>query len=178
MPPQQPPSRRAPSPRHSRPSLLTRHDRLAIRKEIVLTRIAVERAELIQATHVARERLRNLGWVRYLLPGGFARLSSLSSRANMANANLTLAGLLPRDPLSSVASLALSGLSHTRVGRVVHRILQWGGLSVLVWQGFRRSQDTTTLSDPETGSAAKPEAAVTSSTRAPVARKHDALPLM
>ncbi|AKM33195.1 hypothetical protein AB870_23460 (plasmid) [Pandoraea faecigallinarum] len=149
-----------------------------MRKEIVLTRIAVERAELIQATHVARERLRNLGWVRYLLPGGFARLSSLSSRANMANADLTLAGLLQCDPLNPVASLALSGLSHTRVGRGVRRILQWGGLGVLVWQGIRRSQDTTKLSDPHTGSAAKLEASATSSTRAPVAGHHGALPLM
>ncbi|AKK25049.1 hypothetical protein MB84_30415 (plasmid) [Pandoraea oxalativorans] len=138
-----------------------------MRKEIVLTRIAVERAELIQATHVARERLRNLGWVRYLLPGGFARLSSLSSRANMANADPTLAGLLQRYPLNSVASLALSGLSHTRVGRGVRRILQWGGLSVLVWRGIRRSQETTKLADPETGSVATPHAAVTSSAQPP-----------
>ncbi|APD11539.1 hypothetical protein UC34_25510 (plasmid) [Pandoraea vervacti] len=149
-----------------------------MRKEIVLTRIAVERAELIQATHVARERLRNLGWVRYLLPGGFARLSSLNNLANIANADLTLAGLLQRYPLNSVASLALSGLSHTRVGRVVRRILQWGGLGVLVWRGIQRSQDTTKLADPETGSVATPEAAVTSSAQAPVACNHDALPLM
>ncbi|AJP60155.1 hypothetical protein UC34_24935 (plasmid) [Pandoraea vervacti] len=149
-----------------------------MRKEIVLTRIAVERAELIQATHVARERLRNLGWVRYLLPGGFARLSSLNNLANIANADLTLAGLLQRYPLNSVASLALSGLSHTRVGRVVRPILQWGGLGVLVWRGIQRSQDKTNLSHPQTGSAAKLEASATSSTRAPVARNHGALPLM
>ncbi|WP_191631770.1 hypothetical protein [Pandoraea sputorum] len=144
----------------------------------MLTRIAVERAELIQTTHAARERLRNLGWVRYLLPGGFAKLSSLNSLANLAHADPALAGLLQRFPLSSVAALALNGVSHTRVGRVVRRILQWGGLGVLVWRGIKRRQDTTKLSDPHTGSAAKLEASATSSTRAPVAGHHGALPLM
>ncbi|MGC7556570.1 hypothetical protein ACPWSG_25075, partial [Pandoraea pneumonica] len=54
-------------PRRPRQSRRSRHELLAIRKEIVLTRIAVERAELIQASHVTRERLRNFRWVCYLL---------------------------------------------------------------------------------------------------------------
>ena len=105
---------------------------------------------------------RNAGWVRYLLRGGFARLSSLNGLANIINTDLTLAGLLQRYPLSWVASLALSGSSHTRGGRDVRRILPWGGLSVPVWRSIKRWPDTAKLSDPQTGSAANPEASVTS----------------
>lgn len=127
--------------RRPRPSRRSRHELLAIRKELVLTRIAVERAELIQASHVTRERLRNFRWIRYLLPGGFAKLSGISG---LANSGLKLGGLLERYPLvSSVASLALAGLSHTPVGRVVRRTLKWGGLGVLAWQGIKLWQEST-----------------------------------
>nr|WP_241014012.1 DUF3318 domain-containing protein [Pandoraea nosoerga] len=127
--------------RRPRPSRRSRHELLAIRKELVLTRIAVERAELIQASHVTRERLRNFRWIRYLLPGGFAKLSGISG---LANSGLKLGGLLERYPLvSSVASLALTGLSHTPVGRVVRRTLKWGGLGVLAWQGIKLWQEST-----------------------------------
>ena len=134
---------RARRPHQSRRS---RHELLAIRKEIVLTRIAVERAELIQASHVTRERLRNFRWVRYLLPGGLSKLSGLGG---IANSGLKLGGLLERYPLvSSVASLALTGLSHTPVGRVLRRGLKWGGLGVLAWQGIKLWQESTKPSNP------------------------------
>ncbi|VVE88748.1 DUF3318 domain-containing protein [Pandoraea bronchicola] len=132
--------------RRTRPSRRSRHDLLAIRKELVLTRIAVERAELIQASHVTRERLRNFRWLRYLLPGGFAKLSGIGG---IASTGLRLGGLLERYPLvSSVASLALTGLSHTPVGRVVRRGLKWGSLGVLAWQGIKLWQESTKPSTP------------------------------
>lgn len=168
MPPQPPPSRRAPASRHPRPSRLTRRDVLALRKEIVLTRIAIERAELIQATHVARERLRPLRWVPYLLLGDVATLSRFG----------TLARSLARYPRSPVASLALTGLSHTRVGRVVRSILQWGGLGMLVWRGLQRRPDTTQRSVAPAGGAATPKASMPSSPPAPAAGYYGALPLM
>lgn len=134
-------------PRRTRPSRRSRHDLLAIRKELVLTRIAVERAELIQASHVTRERLRNFRWVRYLLPGGLAKFSGIGG---LASSGLKLGGLLERYPLvSSVASLALTGLSHTPVGRVVRRSIKWGGLGVLAWQGIKLWQESTKPSTPQ-----------------------------
>lgn len=131
--------------RRQRPSRRSRHDLLAIRKELVLTRIAVERAELIQVTHNTRERLRNFRWMRYLLPGGLSKLSGLGGLGGLAGSGLKLGGLLERYPLvSSVASLALTGLSHTPVGRVVRRGLKWGGLGVLAYQGFKMWQQSQT----------------------------------
>lgn len=154
-------------PRRPRPSRRSRHDLLAIRKELVLTRIAVERAELIQAAHVTRERLRNFRWVRYLLPGGLANFAGLGG---LANSGLKLGGLLERYPLvSSVASLALTGLSHTPVGRVVRRGLKWGGLGVLAWQGIKLWQDSTKPSTPqadEPNAARGTDASATNSTHA------------
>ncbi|VVE45021.1 hypothetical protein PHO31112_04356 [Pandoraea horticolens] len=136
-------------PRRTRPSRRSRHDLLAIRKELVLTRIAVERAELIQASHIAREHLRNFRWLRYLLPGGFAKLASVSG---IASSGLKLGGLLERYPLvGSVASLALTGLSHTPFGRVVRRSLKWGSLGVLAWQGIKLWQESTKPSTPKAG---------------------------
>ncbi|EON10948.1 DUF3318 domain-containing protein [Pandoraea sp. SD6-2] len=156
-------------PRRTRPSRRSRHDLLAIRKELVLTRIAVERAELIQASHVTRERLRNFRWVRYLLPGGFANLASISG---LASSGLKLGGLLERYPLvSSVASLALTGLSHTPVGRVVRRSLKWGSLGVLAWQGIKLWQESTKPSTPKAGApypsdmSDTPRASATTSSR-------------
>jgi len=130
--------------RRQRPSRRSRHDLLAIRKELVLTRIAVERAELIQVTHNTRERLRNFRWVRYLLPGGLSKLSGLGGLGGLAGSGLKLGGLLERYPLvSSVASIALTGLSHTPVGRVVRRGLKWGGLGVLAYQGLKMWQQSS-----------------------------------
>ena len=136
----------------------------------MLTRIAVERAELIQASHVTRERLRNFRWVRYLLPGGFSTLTGLNGLTGLhglAGPGLNLGGLLERYPLvRSVASIALTGLSHTSVGRLARRVLTWGSLGVLAWRGIKRWQDTSKLSDPQTGSATQPQASATSFTPA------------
>ena len=130
--------------RRQRPSRRSRHDLLAIRKELVLTRIAVERAELIQVTHNTRERLRNFRWMRYLLPGGLSKLSGLGGLGGLAGSGLKLGGLLERYPLvSSVASIAITGLSHTPVGRVVRRGLKWGGLGVLAYQGLKMWQQSS-----------------------------------
>jgi hypothetical protein len=149
--------------RRKRASRRSRHDLLAIRKELVLTRIAVERAELIQASHVTRERLRNFRWVRYLLPGGFAKFSGIGG---LASSGLKLGGLLERYPLvSSVASLALTGLSHTPVGRVVRRSLKWGGLGVLAWQGIKLWQASTKPSTPQADAPPAP--------RTPTAQAND-----
>ncbi|MCI3205603.1 DUF3318 domain-containing protein [Pandoraea capi] len=145
-------------PRRPRQSRRSRHDLLAIRKELVLTRIAVERAELIQASHVTRERLRNFRWVRYLLPGGLANFSGLGG---LANSGLKLGGLLERYPLvSSVASIALTGLSHTPVGRIARRGLKWGTLGVLAWQGVKLWHESTKSSASQ---AKAPEGAATAS---------------
>lgn len=178
MPPQPPPSRRAASPRHPRPSPSMRRHHLALRKELVLTRIALQRAELVQATHVTRERLRSVGWVRYLLFDDFARRSGLNRPPNNTNAAPSLTVLLQRCPPDAVVSLALSGLTHTRLARVLRSGLQWASLGVLAWQSFSRWQDTTKLTISPTGTAAKPEASAPAPTLAPLARHHGALPLM
>jgi hypothetical protein len=142
-----------------------------MRKAMVLRRIALERAELIQATHVARARLRNFGRVPGLLLGGIASLSSFGTLG-------TLAGALPSDALRSGASPALGGLIHTRVGRVVHRILPWCGLGMLVWRSIRHPRDTSKLTVPQSAGAATPNAAVSSSPPARAADYPGALPLM
>ncbi|APD13602.1 DUF3318 domain-containing protein [Pandoraea pulmonicola] len=158
-------------PRRTRPSRRSRHELLAIRKELVLTRIAVERAELIQASRVTRERLRNFRWIRYLLPGGLSKLSGIGG---LANSGLKLGGLLERYPLvSSVASLALTGLSHTPVGRVLRRSLKWGGLGVLAWQGIKLWQASTKSSAPPADDAAAGHTSATGDTRSSPSGNHE-----
>ncbi|WP_322880603.1 DUF3318 domain-containing protein [Pandoraea sputorum] len=165
-------------PRRPRQSRRSRHELLAIRKEIVLTRIAVERAELIQASHVTRERLRNFRWVRYLLPGGLARFSGLGGLGGLANSGLKLGGLLERYPLvSSVASIVLTGLSHTPIGRIARRGLKWGSLGVLAWQGIKLWQESTkgssTQADASTDAATSTNPATTPSAPASAAKDND-----
>lgn len=168
MPLEQNRSQRSRRPRQSRRS---RHDLLAIRKELVLTRIAVERAELIQATHVTRERLRNFRWVRYLLPGGFANLSGLGG---LANSGLKLGGLLERYPLvSSVASIALTGLSHTPIGRFARRGLKWGSLGVLAWQGLKLWQESKKPTDAQASAADNAATGAGATTTTPASQSND-----
>lgn len=122
-----------PTPRLSRisPSRRSRQELLALRKEIVLTKIAVERAELAQSTQRWRNTLHGFRWVRLLIPG-LSRPQSL----------FKLSGLLQRYPyVSSVASLAVTGLLRTPVGRLIRPVLKWGGLGVLAWQGYRLWQN-------------------------------------
>lgn len=119
------PSTQSPRSGHSRRS---RQELLALRKEIVLTRIAVERAELSQSTRRIRENLHGFRWVKLLVPG-------LSG----SNGVLKLSGLLQRYPyISSLLSLALTGLSRTTpMGRLLRPAMKWGGLGMLAWQGFQ-----------------------------------------
>ncbi|APD11364.1 hypothetical protein UC34_17905 [Pandoraea vervacti] len=172
---------RSQRPRRPRQSRRSRHELLAIRKELVLTRIAVERAELIQASHVTRERLRNFRWVRYLLPGGFSNITGLGG---LASSGLKLGGLLERYPLvSSVASIALTGLSHTPVGRLARRGLKWGSLGVLAWQGIKLWQESTKSSPQPSdapGSSAPSVPRASGTTPTPESKRDDrgAPPLM
>ncbi|GAB3627388.1 hypothetical protein PTE30175_02078 [Pandoraea terrae] len=124
-------------PYHARPQRRSRRSRsamLEIRKEIVLTRIAVERAELAQVSRQTRERLRGFRWLRLVVPG----LSGLGGRGGAS-----LSRLLERYPyISSVASLALTGATRTLLGKAARPLLKWGGIGMLAWQGVRLWQKT------------------------------------
>ncbi|APR93701.1 hypothetical protein PATSB16_03570 [Pandoraea thiooxydans] len=134
---------RSPDPSRMRPrphrSHYARRDLLALRKEIVLTRITVERAELGEALDQWRSAARGFGWVRLLARG---RGQSAAQRL------LTLSGLLQRYPyLSSVASLVLTGLTRTRLGKFARPLAKWGAFGMLAWKGYALWQAATAGGD-------------------------------
>lgn len=148
--------------RRKHQSRRSRHELLAIRKEIVLTRIAIERAELIEVSRHTRERLRGFRWMRFLMPAGLGGLGKLS------RSGVKLGGLLERYPLiSSAASLALTGLTKTSLGRIVRPAVKWGGLGMLAWQGVKLWQQATNEGRANRAAQADVEATSTTSSATP-----------
>ncbi|WP_293025038.1 DUF3318 domain-containing protein [Pandoraea sp.] len=144
------PSRLPPRPRRpARRSRYARRDLLALRKELVLTRITVERAELGEAVDQWRHAARGFGWVRLLARGrGQSAAQSL----------LSLSGLLQRYPyLSSVASLALTGLTRTRLGKIVRPVAKWGAFGMLAWKGYTLWQAASARGDISTATRTTPD---------------------
>ncbi|MBU6491460.1 MAG: DUF3318 domain-containing protein [Burkholderiales bacterium] len=131
-----------------RRSRYARRDLLALRKELVLTRITVERAELGEAVDQWRHAARGFGWVRLLARGrGQTAAQSL----------LSLSGLLQRYPyLSSVASLVLTGLTRTRLGKIARPLAKWGAFGMLAWKGYTLWQAASARDGMSTATRAAP----------------------
>ncbi|PSB91802.1 hypothetical protein [Candidatus Pandoraea novymonadis] len=105
------------NPNPANRSRTSRRELLAIRKEILLTRIAIERAELVLDACNTCNRLRGFRWLKLLLPRHF----------------------------SPLASLALTGLSRkTPLGTTFQKLVKWSSLVFLAWQAVQFWQKTVT----------------------------------
>ena len=106
---------------------------LAVRKELLLARAALERVELEQSMR----GLRRAGG-RF---GGFARLLGLGAGGRPAGAMLGALSLLREYPyLGSVASLAVGAARGTRVGKWVLRLsMVAAAIAGAVWVAARRN---------------------------------------
>ncbi len=102
---------------------LSRRKKLALRKELLLTRAALERATLVQASTELRAKYKHFGWIKWLFPrqATFGKIS----------------GLMRSYPiLSAISSLLLVPTQVVLRGKV-KPLIKWGMLGFTAWQGVR-----------------------------------------
>jgi hypothetical protein len=149
--------------------LSTPHMR-ALRKELLIARADVERMEIAQATTDLRYSVTHFSFLKMLLPGrktgGFGKgraasggggifslLTGLLSGGNLGN----FTTLLRQYPIiGSVASLILTKPVRTKILRGAKPALKWGGLGLVVWEGFRVWQQMKATSTETSTDAVDP----------------------
>lgn len=134
-------------PSRRRPHDLSTPQLRALRKELLLVRASVERAEMAEAVLDLRATVTNFSWLRFVVPG-FSRTGA--GRGAGAGVGASLGTLLKQYPLlSSLASLILAKPLRTSLVSVARPIIKWGGLAFTaweayrVWQQVRRQRDTS-----------------------------------
>ena len=117
-------------PRHNRSHDLSAPQMRALRKELLLVRASVERAEMAESLAEIRASLGNFRALRFLVPG-FGH----SSAGGMASG---LGKLIKRYPLlGSLASLILAKPLRTRIFSAARPVIKWGGLAFTAWEAYR-----------------------------------------
>ncbi|MGM3275701.1 DUF3318 domain-containing protein [Ralstonia sp. 24A2] len=125
---------------HVRPSRRGAEGRLplAVRKELLLTRAALERYDYAQARNdVSRATSRTFSL------GGFgALLPSLIRPLARPNGLMRALGIAREYPLVGTAlSLAYAGLRRTVIGRITRRLGKVGLVAGAAWWGYRKWQE-------------------------------------
>lgn len=106
----------------------------AVRKELLLLRAEVERAEFVQARAELHRKFENLSWLKLLVPGfGRAR-----GKPGGRGVNATLTDWVLGHPLvSSLASVVLTKPLRATVAAGAKPLLKWGALGAAAWAGLR-----------------------------------------
>ncbi|MDY7506800.1 DUF3318 domain-containing protein [Ralstonia wenshanensis] len=125
---------------HVRPSRRGAETRLplSVRKELLLTRAALERYDYAQArndVHRAASRTFSLGGLGALLPSVIRPLAR-------PNGLMRALGIAREYPLVGTAlSLAYAGLRRTVIGRITRKLGKVGILAGAAWWGYKKWQD-------------------------------------
>lgn len=134
---------------HPRPVRFSREVRLplAVRKELLQTRAALERHDCLEALHQVRGNTRRLGTLGGLLP----RLAGLSKSGTL----LKLLGITREYPMVSTAiTLAVPLLRRTPIGRWAWKLSKLGavaGAGYWAYQTWRKASEQAV--PPGTGPA-------------------------
>ncbi|MCO5398397.1 DUF3318 domain-containing protein [Ralstonia soli] len=126
---------------HVRPSRRGAEARLplSVRKELLLTRAALERYDYAQArndVHRATSRTFSLGGLGALLP-------SLIRPLARPNGLMRTLGIAREYPLvGTVLSLAYAGLRRTFIGRITRKLGKVGLVAGAAWWGYNKWQET------------------------------------
>lgn len=102
----------------------------ALRKELLIVRAGVERAEMAEAIVELRETVTHFSWLRFLVPG--------LGRSHGSGVGAGLGNLLKQYPLlSSLVSLILAKPLRSGVLSVARPLVKWGGLAFTAWEAYR-----------------------------------------
>ncbi len=106
----------------------------AVRKELLLLRAEVERAEFVQARAELHRKFTNLSWLKLLVPGFGSRRSKGTGRGM----NATIGEWVLGHPLfSSLVSVVLTKPLRTKLAAGAKPLLKWGALGAAAWTGLR-----------------------------------------
>jgi hypothetical protein len=102
----------------------------ALRKELLIVRADVERAELIESYAHLRETVTHFSWLRFLIPSfGKTRSGPLGT---------TLSALLKQYPLmGSLASLVLAKPLRSGIVSSARPLIKWVGVGFTAWEAYR-----------------------------------------
>ncbi|NLP62173.1 DUF3318 domain-containing protein [Paraburkholderia sacchari] len=118
----------------------------ALRKELLIVRASVERAEMAASVVELRETITHFSWLRFLVPG-FGNVGASRMGAGFGN-------LLKQYPLlSSLASIVLAKPLRDSVASAAKPVVKWGGLALTAWEAWRVWQQVRRQRGAPTGSA-------------------------
>jgi hypothetical protein len=102
----------------------------ALRKELLIVRADVERAEMIESYAHLRETVTHFSWLRFLLP------SFGKSRGGPFGA--ALGNVLKQYPvLGSLLSLVVAKPLGTSVVAAARPLIKWAGIGFTAWEAYR-----------------------------------------
>lgn len=115
-----------------------------LRKELLILRADVDRAELLESYTHLRESVTRFTWLRFLIP------SFGKSRSGPVGA--TLSGLVKQYPMvGSLLSLVLAKPLRTKVLASARPLLKWAGLGFAGWEAYRVWQQVRRQREPGAG---------------------------
>ncbi|HEY4801434.1 MAG TPA: DUF3318 domain-containing protein [Paraburkholderia sp.] len=117
-------------PRRNRSHDLSAPQLRALRKELLLVRASVERAEMAESLVELRSAVANFSWLRFVVPG-FGHSSASGVASGLGN-------LLKQYPLlSSLVSLIVAKPLRTSIVSAARPVIKWGGLAFTAWEAYR-----------------------------------------
>jgi len=116
----------------------------ALRKELLIVRADVERAELLESYAHVRESVTHFSWLRFLLPTlGKSRGGSIGG---------TLGNLLKQYPvISSLVSLVVAKPLRAGVVSTARPLIKWAGIAFTAWEAYRVWQQIRRQRQPAAG---------------------------
>src|ERR1700688_3018798 len=106
----------------------------SVRKELLLLRAEVERAEFVRARGEVRSKIESFGWLKLLLP----RFVRTKPKSPGKGANATLSDWVSHHPLtSSLVSLVLAKPLRSALASGAKPLVKWGVLGAAAWAGYR-----------------------------------------
>jgi hypothetical protein len=106
----------------------------AVRKELLLLRAEVERAEFVQARAELHQKFANLSWIKLFVPG----LGSMRAKRPGRGVNASISDWLFQHPLAtSLASLLLRKPLRATVAAGAKPLFKWGALGAAAYAGLR-----------------------------------------
>jgi len=126
----------------------------ALRKELLLVRADVERAELFESYVQVRQGVTHFSWLRFLLPSLRRSRGGPLGGSFGGPIGATVGGLLKQYPmLSSLLSLVLAKPLRAGVVSTARPLIKWAGIAFTAWEGYRIWQQVRKERAP--GSAAR-----------------------
>lgn len=108
----------------------------AVRKELLLLRAEVERAEFVQARAELHRKFANLSWLKLLVPGlGLGRPRGRSA-GHGGNGSIT-EWVFSHPLVSSLASVVLTKPLRATIAAGAKPLLKWGAVGAAAWAGLR-----------------------------------------